>query len=79
MFALSFLRYLHTLFTKIAVEKINDVATNMFQFLHNYFKYIKFSSNKVDVKKESFQLLSVINIIIFSLFSTIEGFNILKI
>lgn len=50
LFALSFLRYLHTLFTKIAVEKINDVANFMFQFLHNYFKFIKLSNEKVDIK-----------------------------
>lgn len=72
LFLMAFLRYLYIFFTKISFEKIGDVSANMMDFLGKYISYLK-NDNNIDKAKESSVLNYIIQMIIFSLYYTIEG------
>lgn len=69
---MAFLRYLYIFFTKISFEKIAEVSGNMLDFLGKYVAFLKADSS-VDKIKEANILSYVIQMIIFSLFLSIEG------
>lgn len=70
---MAFLRYLYVFFTKISFEKLPDISENMLDFLGKYLNYLKVD-NTIDISKEVNVLLYVIQMIIFSIYYTIEGF-----